>query len=364
MEKGISVYLGLDYSIEENINYIRLAKEKGFSRIFTSMHIPEANHNDIKENLFKLLNEAKRLNMTVNVDISPNTFKFFGIKDNDIESLLEYGIKVIRLDFGFSSKEIANFSNNNIGLKIELNASTLNEKFLLELEEYKANFSNILACHNYYPKKYTGISEELLIKRNDILKRKGISISAFIPSLDNRRGPIYEGLPTLEKHRDLNPYLSAKHLFALGVDNVYIGDSQASNEELELVGGIVTPFEFNIDWITDNNDIQNYMKSNLFTQRLDEAEYVVRIEESRYFFMDEDKKHILEEDLPFGIRIRGCITIDNLEYKRYAGEIQICKTDLPYDNRVNLIAHIKEYDLYLLDYIKGGDIIKFKPVKD
>lgn len=360
MEKGISVYLGLDYSIEENINYIRLAKEKGFSRIFTSMHIPEANHNDIKINLFKLLNEAKKLNMTVNVDISPNTFKFFEIEDNDIESLLEYGIKVIRLDFGFSSKQIADFSNNNIGLKVELNASTLTEGFLLELEKYNANFSNILACHNYYPKKYTGISEELLIKRNNILKRKGINISAFVPSSDNKRGPIYEGLPTLEKHRNLNPYLSTKHLFALGVDNVYIGDSQASIQELELMGSIVTPFEFSIDWVTDNEDIRSYIESNTFTQRLDEAEYVVRIEESRYFFMEDKNKSILEDKLPFGTRERGCVTIDNLGYKRYAGEIQICKTDLPYDDRVNLIACIKEYDLYLLDYMKGGDTIKFK----
>lgn len=360
MEKGISVYLGLDYTIEENINYIRLAKEKGFSRIFTSMHIPEANHNDIKENLFRLLNEAKRLDMTVNVDISPNTFKFFELENNDLKSLLEYGIRVVRLDFGFTVEEIANFSNNNIGLKIELNASTLNEEFLIELEKYNVNFSNILACHNYYPKKYTGISEELLVKRNNILKQKGICISAFIPSLENRRGPIYEGLPTLEKHRDLNPYISAKHLFALGIDNVYIGDSQASMKELELVGGIITPFEFSIDWITDNANIRDYLESNLFTQRLDEAEYVVRIEESRYFFMDDNNKYILENTLPTGIRKKGCITIDNLKYKRYAGEIQICKIDLPHDDRVNLIAQIKESELYLLDYIKGGDTLKFK----
>lgn len=360
MEKGVSVYLGLDYSIEENIDYIRLAKEKGFTRIFTSMHIPEANHSDIKSNLFSLLNEAKKLNMTVNVDISPNTFKFFEIENNDIESLLEYGIKVIRLDFGFSSEEIANFSKNNIGLKIELNASTLNEDFLLELKKYNANFLNILACHNYYPKRYTGISEELLVKRNNILKRRGIHISAFIPSLKNRRGPVFEGLPTLEKHRELNPYLSAKHLFALGIDNVYIGDSQASYEELDAIGSIETPFEFRIDSITQNAELAKYLLNNCFTQRLDEAEQVVRIEESRYFFSDDKNKAMLNEILSTGKRVRGSITIDNLKYLRYAGEIQICKVDLPNDERVSLLGKVCGEDLFLLNYIRGGDKIKFR----
>lgn len=359
MEKGIAIYLGLDYSLDKNLEYLRLAKKKGFTRVFTSMHIPEANYDNIKKDLLELLNEAKNLNMIINMDISPTSFEFLGIKNNDIQSLLKYGINVIRLDFGFNSKEISDFSNNNIGIKIELNASTLTENFIKELEENKANFSNILACHNYYPKKYTGISEEVLISKNNLLKKKNIKISAFIPSLKNKRGPIYEGLPTLEKHREINPYLSAKHLFALGVDNVYIGDSHASEEELELVGGIVTPFEFSIEWITKNSKIKNYINSNLFTQRVDEAEYVVRIEESRYFFENTLNKDILKDDLPRGLRTKGCITIDNLKYQRYAGEIQICKIDLPYDDRVNIIANIKEDDLFLLKYIKGGDTLKF-----
>ncbi|SES97042.1 protein of unknown function [Natronincola peptidivorans] len=40
---GISVYTGMDYSIEENLNYMRMAEGYGIKTVFTSLHIPEAN---------------------------------------------------------------------------------------------------------------------------------------------------------------------------------------------------------------------------------------------------------------------------------------------------------------------------------
>lgn len=360
MEKGISVYLGLDYTLEENLRYIKLAKEKGFTRIFTSMHIPEANHEDIKNDISAILDLAKELDMIVNVDISPNTFDFFNIEPNDLGALRDLGIRIVRLDFGFTIEEIAEFSNNNVGMQIELNASTFTKDFFNELELYNANSSNFIACHNFYPRNDTGISEELFNQRNAIFKSKDIQISAFIPSLKNKRGPVYEGLPTLEKHRNQAPYVSAKHLFALGIDNVYFGDSQASDEELDSVGSIETPFEFRIDGVTQNSELRKYLLENTFTQRLDEAENVIRIEESRYFFSNDENKSLLNTVLPIEQRPKGSITIDNLQYLRYAGEIQICKIDLPRDERVSLLGAVCSEDMFLIKYIKGGDKIKFK----
>ena len=44
MSLGISVYFGLDNTMEENIKLLSEAKKLGFTRIFTSLHIPEANY--------------------------------------------------------------------------------------------------------------------------------------------------------------------------------------------------------------------------------------------------------------------------------------------------------------------------------
>lgn len=98
----------------------------------------------------------------------------------------------------------------------------MTKDFLNKLNKYNVNYKNVQACHNYYPRKDTGISESLFLKKNSMLKEIGVEISAFVPSLVGKRGPIYEGLPTIEKHRLMNPYLSTKHLFAMGVDNVFL----------------------------------------------------------------------------------------------------------------------------------------------
>ena len=58
-------------------------------------------------------------------------------------------------------------------------------------------------------------------------------------------------------------------------------------------------------------------------------------------------------------RPRGSITIDNEKYLRYMGEMQILKVSLLSDERVNVVARISPEDLFLLDYIRGGDKLNF-----
>ena len=108
-----------------------------FTDIFTSMHIPEADYEVLKNDIKIFLNEAKSLNMSVSVDISPNTFALLGLEKNDFMKLKDFGIDIVRLDFGYSIDEIAELTNNDYGLNIQLHASTLNTKMLLELESQK-----------------------------------------------------------------------------------------------------------------------------------------------------------------------------------------------------------------------------------
>ena len=41
LAKGISLYPGLEHSLEENLEQLRTAAEMGISRLFLSYHIPE-----------------------------------------------------------------------------------------------------------------------------------------------------------------------------------------------------------------------------------------------------------------------------------------------------------------------------------
>jgi hypothetical protein len=57
----------------------------------------------------------------------------------------------------------------------------------------------------------------------------------------------------------------------------------------------------------------------------------------------------------------GYVTIDNKDYLRYCGELQICKRTLPADKRVNVVGKIIDEELFLIDYIE--DETKFRLVE-
>jgi hypothetical protein len=58
----------------------------------------------------------------------------------------------------------------------------------------------------------------------------------------------------------------------------------------------------------------------------------------------------------------GYITIDNKDYLRYCGELQICKKDLPADKRVNVVGKIVEDELFLIPYIQDATKFMLKEV--
>ena len=50
----------------------------------------------------------------------------------------------------------------------------------------------------------------------------------------------------------------------------------------------------------------------------------------------------------------GALTIDNCDYGRYMGEIQVVKRDLASDPKVNRVGHVIADDLVLLPFIGPG----------
>lgn len=355
MSKGISIYLGMNYSLEENIRYIKKAKEYGFDNVFTSLHIPEADYSKIIKDFRKIVELARALDIKIIADISPRAFKYLDASIKDLSVLKNMDIYGIRVDFGFSPKEIAEFTNNKYGLKIEINASTVTERFLNEFDKYNPNYKMLQACHNYYPRMNTGISQEMLLKKNNMLKHYGIKLSAFIPSKSGKRGPIFEGLPTLEAHRNMTPEVCAKHLFALGLDNVIFGDSIPSDTELISVGKLDEDIlEFNIKELSCSEIEREILFKGSHENRPDTAEDVIRSTMSRETLNGRkvEQRNNIE-------RAKGSITIDNEKYLRYCGEVQICKKDLPADSRVNVVGYVRNDELFLMDFIKEETRFKF-----
>lgn len=346
---GISVYAGMENNIEEIIEYMNRAYSLGLNTIFTSAHIPETNES-FKKDFEKILEHASKLGFLTMVDISKNYFDSLDIK--------KYNIDYLRLDYGFTLEEIAQMTQN-YSFGITVNATTFVKQDIEKFISYGGRIDKINACHNFYPRKDTGISEDLLIEKNSIFRQYGIKTMAFIPSQYKRRGPVYEGLPTLEMHRNVKPLVSAQHLQRLGVDFIVIGDAMASEDEMKSLNCIkddetVIPIRFSKDLSKTELEILN----STHTNRMDPGEFVVRSQESRLI---KSGKIIPNNNiLP---RKKYFVTIDNEKYKRYEGELQILKKDFDIDDRVNVVGDASEGNI-LIEMLKPGEKFSFYMVED
>lgn len=354
MRQGISIYLGLDNTYEENIKLVKTAARLGVKRLFTSLHIPETNTEKLQRELTSILQTAKAEKMEIISDISPNTLQLLGMKKLSFTLFKSWGIQTIRMDFGYGAKEIAKFTNNEKEIRIQLNASTITPKFLAELAKSGANLSRIDALHNFYPRCGTGLAEDAFIQKNELLRSWGIHVGAFVASNHRRRSPLKEGLPTLETHRNLKVGLAARHLALLGADSVFIGDSLPSEEELsELAAVNDDVIELNARLLT-NDPASKRLLSHTFTARVDDARDAVRAQESRSL-ADEIIAPENAVERPY-----GAVTIDNEGYLRYMGELQIIKTPQPPDARVNVAARLLPEEEILLPYLKPGRKFAFR----
>ena len=345
MRNGISLYAGLNVSVEENISLIETAASFGLSRIFTSAQIPETEDSeDFFDNFAMILYTALENNFEIILDVNSEIFSEF-----DMEGL------TLRLDDGFSMPEIAKISRER---KIQLNASTVTAEILKYLQIANADFGNISALHNFYPRPQTGLDTYFFQEQNKILHDFGIEVGAFVPSLNGRRRPpIFEGLPTLEDCRNFSTDLSARFLAALGTDFIIIGDGFPTQEEIEAVSKISSDeIILNAKFFTEDSATKEILSQKV-TRRADVSKSVIRAAEGRKFLKTLDAKISPENSRE---RNFGDVTIDNFNFGRYEGEVQIVEDILPADSRVNVVAAVVEEENFLTRYIKPGQKFSFK----
>jgi uncharacterized protein len=330
---GISFYLN-DPLAEERIE---MAGKMGVKRAFTSLHIPEES-GDLANRAKQLLQCAKASGIEVYADVSLKTPGHLGL--DSLFDLKSLGVSGLRLDDFFENELILKLAGE---FKLALNASILFEDDIHALLDGGLKPGQLLAWHNFYPRIETGLSDWFFQRQNELFEKYGIPVSAYIPGDGEKRGPLFEGLPTLEEHREMDPFLAALELFHNGVEDVYIGDPGVSETLLRKL----------IDFDRDHT-------IEIRIEGFQEGEFKLRPDFSRDVLRFMDTRSV--ESIPpenTSERWLGSITRDNDAYGRYRGEVQITLCDLSADERVNVVGKVVEEDIVFLSYLKPGQKVKF-----
>ena len=340
--KGIAVYLSEPLT-EETTDSIRKMRAIGFTSIFTSLHIPEDDPSLYTDRLRALGGLARQLEMELVADIAPTSLAALGKTWDDAGTLSEWGVTGLRVDYGVTPKQVADLSRQ---LMIALNASTVTAE---ELDAMKAEglvLKNVEAWHNYYPRPETGLDRNWFNDKNAWLHGQGIRVQAFIPGDGQLRGPLHATLPTLEDHRGQSPFACYLELEA-SVDRILVGDPGLSENSMRQFAA----YQEGVIVLRATGQGDNPLLKSVHTNRMDPARDVIRSVESRAYGRPGNG---LLEPATLSDRPVGSITIDNLRYGRYAGELQITKRDLTADERVNVIGRVIEADRALVKQIGPG----------
>lgn len=335
---GYSVYLS---AFESQRALLESAAGTG-APVFLSLHISEEFGPDYKNKAEAMCRSLAEMGFRIIADVSVKTVNQFG--EPDLSRLAErLGLWALRVDYGFTDEEIAELAKR---LPVVLNASTTSRA---SAELIAKDAVSLFAMHNFYPRPETGLDDDFFRRSTEELRAAGLSVLAFIPGDEAFRGPIFAGLPTLERHRGLPPSACFADLTTrFGKLNIFVGDPGITERERRRIcrfcdeGVLEIPAELS----------ENYrgLYGKVFTCRPDSPSWLVRFAESRVYSCFGER--VAPENCHE--RLRGSITVDNETYGRYSGEVQLIRSQLPADSRVNVIGRVKDKYLLSADSILNG----------
>lgn len=345
MKTGVSVYCSTDPAVSDAV--IERAARAGAAYAFTSLHIPEERGLDMALSARTLLSSLRDAGIASLVDVGPETYELLGC--TSIEELAKLGVTHVRLDYGFSSDEVVRLSDT---FHIVCNASTVSREDIDEWRRVGADLSRFTACHNFYPKRYTGLALEDIACINARFAALGMETMAFVPGDLTLRGPLHEGLPTAEHQRERASDIALNMLelaYGAGCDAVLVGDVDISATSW-----------CRFDWISHGYvemrcelaDGYGYLRDGAHHDRPDSSAWVFRSQESR------TSARLCRRPGPSAgagaPRPAGSIAVSNTEYGRYAGEVEIARVDLPGDERMNVVGMVDAEDIRLLPFVRDG----------
>ncbi|QQK78054.1 DUF871 domain-containing protein [Salicibibacter cibarius] len=349
--KGFSVYLG-QQSEEKQQRLLSKMKRAGFQTVFTSLHIPEDDAGTYKTALRVLGKQVREHEMELFADVSPASFSHLGLCWEHAGELLHWGVSGLRADVGFSPDQIVSFSKQ---MKVALNAGTVDRETLQNYLEKGLHVENTEAWHNFYPRPETGLPLQDVQQKNALFHSFGIRTVAFVAGDGVKRGPVYAGVPTVEDQRHVHPFAAALVLWRMAdTDKVLVGDTDISEKSMQAFqifeNKAVVSMMVRIGPFEDESVQALVLQTH--QQRMDKADYVVRSQTSRPYARCGNVKIPANGG---GARPTGTITIDNEQYGRYQGELQITKTDLSASEKVNVVGHVLAGDLPILNVLREGE---------
>ena len=310
--------------------------------VFLSLHISEEFDGTYCRRAEEVCHFLAAQGFRILADVSVKTVQQFGCRD--LAQLAErLQLWALRIDYGLSREEILSLAEK---MPIVLNASTTSAE---DAAAIAARGVDVFAMHNFYPRPETGLDEDYLLQTTCRLQAAGLKVLAFISGDAQLRGPVYEGLPTLEAHRNILPSAAFVDLAVrFGMDEIFVADPGLSDTERQRIdlfcreNVICVPATLKSGY--------EHLYDTVFTCRIDSPKWLIRFQESRIYSCkgaDVTPENCIA-------RSRGSITIDNVNYGRYTGEIQLIRSERKADPRVNVIGSVPENAQLLLECIRGG----------
>lgn len=354
METGFSLYAGTEPAVTERA--IDQAHAAGIRCAFTSLQIPEEEGERFKERILSLFDRCRESGISLVADVSPLIVKRLGL--SSMEELAKLGVACIRLDYGFSDAETVELSKT---FAISINASTTTVAKLDRWAGLGADLTRFVAFHNFYPKPHTGLSLQYVGEVNGRFRVRGVKTAAFIPGDDVMRGPLREGLPTVEVHRTRRKRVLKNALELSGIagcDAVYVGDPCLSDDgwrAMGMLGHGMVPLHVDFD------EGPSFLYGTTHRDRVDSSPFVFRSVESRADAALRARlvsltKTLEGTDAP---KYPGDVLLSLDAYGRYEGELEIARVEMGPDRRTSVVGRVASEDLDLLPLICGGMGVRF-----
>ncbi|ARM75437.1 MupG family TIM beta-alpha barrel fold protein [Acidianus manzaensis] len=315
----------------DKINELKEVAEKagkiGYKEIWSGI-----NANYI-EGIKEISSIAMKYDMYFFVDINPDILKSFNASPSDLRIFKELNVGGLRADYGFSEDELIKMANNDLGLKIDLNASIFPVDRLDHLIKQVKDIENLKASHDFYPIKYTALSLESTISKSKEFKSRGIEVAAFVPT------PRGEGRTTTETIRGKPPGKGASILFNTNyIDRIILGDPFPTDEELIEVYEAKDKTKLHVIVYPGITDEEKKIFSTFNDVRVKEYALALNILKENKI----TKRNIVR-------RFKGCVSVMN--GRSDVVEVWIFKKDVEADDRFNVIGEVDPEDMDMLDYI-------------